>query len=140
MPCGDKGERNCTDWQDWREHCYDPKRTYKKKWKCNNCDAVHAPYLWDVTVEETSFCVEYDIHPHCQDTDKGCDSEVCLKHNKSQIEFGLPFWQGKCDPVRNQQRAEKIAVAMLGDNVSGSHLLVDVNLQKDNPTCAVNNP
>jgi len=132
MPCGAKGERKCKDWLDWRHNCYDPEKQYRKKFVCTDCIPTGK---WNITVQETPFCVEYDIHPYCQESTDLCKDKRCMALAPEDKELGLPFWQGKCDVMGNQRRAEAVAAALLGSAVKEKHLLVDEEVIKTCPQC-----
>ncbi|CAK9054708.1 Hypothetical protein SCF082_LOCUS29669 [Durusdinium trenchii] len=122
MPCGADGKRKCSGWKDWRDHCYDPEGKYKKRFHCEDC---HDSGGWNVTTQVTGYCVEYDLHPYCQETQNLCEDPRCMALKPEEKEYGLPFWSGKCTVSGNQLRAEAVASYFLGDPVRNSHWLVD---------------
>eukprot|EP00930_Biecheleria_cincta_P078722 TRINITY_DN662_c0_g3_i1.p1 TRINITY_DN662_c0_g3~~TRINITY_DN662_c0_g3_i1.p1 ORF type:complete len:658 (+),score=109.63 TRINITY_DN662_c0_g3_i1:110-1975(+) len=124
FPCGHDGERKCKNWQDWRKNCHDPDRKYHKMFDGSG------------NIVEASFCVEYDVHHACQETENLCNDPKCIALAPEKREVGLPFWQGKCDARANQKRAEIVAAYFLGDKVAKKHLLVDEALLKDAPQCS----
>lgn len=134
MPCGPDGKRKCTGWKDWRHNCYDPKGTYKKQFHCNDCSSTSPK--WDVETKPTAYCVEYDLHPYCQQTQDLCKDPRCMQLKKEDKETGLPFWKGKCEVRDNQRRAEAVAEYFLGDSVKDSHWLVDKDAMDASPACA----
>ncbi|CAJ1363434.1 unnamed protein product [Effrenium voratum] len=133
MPCGAKGNRKCTDWKDWRLNCYDPKKQFKKRYHCEDC---HSAGQWSVSVQDTSFCVEYDLHPYCQETQDLCKDPRCMALKPEDKELGLPFWKGKCEVRDNQRRAEAVAGYFLKDAVKDSHWLVDKATMDASPACS----
>merc|ERR1719384_931149 len=66
----------------------------------------------------THVCVEYDIHKACA---KDCNSPACKKVPAHLREVGLPFWRGRCNPLRNAQRAELLAEALGFSNATTTH-------------------
>lgn len=132
MPCGADGKRKCSGWKDWRDHCYDPEGKYKKRFHCEDC---HDSGGWNVTTQVTGYCVEYDLHPYCQETQNLCEDPRCMAL-KPEEEYGLPFWSGKCTVSGNQLRAEAVASYFLGDPVRNSHWLVDPAAMDASPGCA----
>lgn len=103
MDCGGK---NCVSWLDWRRGCTDEQ--YQRFFKDGKL------------VDHVGYCVEYDIHPACEND---CNSDACLAV-KGPREVGLPFWQGRCDQQANRVRAEKLA-AMFGIEGAGvKHTMV----------------
>lgn len=139
MPCGSKGDRKCNGWLDWRTNCYDPQGVYKQMFNCPDC---HPGGNWTVTVQKTSYCVEYDIHPYCQASAEGCNDPRCMKlfSDGPDPEIGLQFWRGKCNPQRNDERAEAIVNKLFGNHSMGKHLLVNLTLTKNNPPCESSDP
>jgi len=91
--CGDG--RRCRDFADFRQNCRDP--AYRWKFDRLTRNATPSP-----------FCVEYDIHPHCQSS---CDAAECKALPEEQRELGLPFWRGRCDVRRNIARVERLEAA-----------------------------
>lgn len=135
MVCGPGGERKCKDWLDWRQNCHDPEKKYKKRFKCNDCIPEGA---WTVTLEESPYCIEYDVHPRCQDTPEQCNDEECqnlLAQEGTEVEIGLEFWKGKCDARRNLERVETVAEFFLGDLTKKTHQLVDPAVSAESPKC-----
>lgn len=133
MPCGADGKRKCSGWKDWRDHCYDPEGKYKKRFHCEDC---HDSGGWNVTTQVTGYCVEYDLHPYCQETQNLCEDPRCMALKPEEKEYGLPFWSGKCTVSGNQLRAEAVASYFLGDPVRNSHWLVDPAAMDASPGCA----
>jgi len=74
-----------------------------------------------VGMMKTHVCVEYDIHKACA---KNCHSHECQKIPSHLREVGLPFWQGRCDPMKNAHRAELLAQALGISNATTTHNLV----------------
>mmetsp|Transcript_55232 Transcript_55232/g.103555 ORF Transcript_55232/g.103555 Transcript_55232/m.103555 type:complete len:645 (-) Transcript_55232:74-2008(-) len=134
MPCGSRGSRKCTGWKDWRDNCYDPEKKFKKRFHCNDCTTTKS--TWNVSIQETGYCVEYDLHPYCQQTQDLCKDPRCMALKPEEKETGLPFWQGKCDVRHNQRRAEAVATFFLGDAVKYNHWLVDKDAMDASPACA----
>lgn len=126
--CGEHGDRFCKDWADWRINCYDPDNKYRYKFTGTPQGGV--------SKQEVSFCVEYDLHPACQDTPDLCKNAQCMSLSAEEKEIGLPFWQGKCDVEANQRRAETVVGYLLGDAVRNKHLLVDESYAKLSPRCS----
>eukprot|EP00913_Durusdinium_trenchii_P002797 g2588.t1 len=117
MKCGASGERACTDWADWRKNCYDPENKYKKRFqKTDNPDKT-----MKVEVVATDYCVEYDLHPYCQDREGLCTNVDCQGLTDSEKEIGLPFWLGRCEEGQNTKRAEAIARKALGQENLKNH-------------------
>jgi len=133
MKCGSDGKRKCSGWQDWRKNCYDPEGKYKKKFHCEDC---HDSGSWNVTTQTTGYCVEYDLHPFCQETQDLCQDKRCMALKPEEKEYGLPFWMGKCEVNGNKRRAEAVATYFLGDSVKSSHWLVDKATMDASPGCA----
>eukprot|EP00438_Fugacium_kawagutii_P012046 Skav218188 [mRNA] locus=scaffold5213:260424:266628:- [translate_table: standard] len=65
--------RKCSGWKDWRDNCYDPHGKYKRKFHCEDC---HDSGAWNVTNQTTGFCVEYDLHPFCQESQQLCEEQI----------------------------------------------------------------
>eukprot|EP00421_Protoceratium_reticulatum_P069677 CAMPEP_0168423802 /NCGR_PEP_ID=MMETSP0228-20121227/34496_1 /TAXON_ID=133427 /ORGANISM="Protoceratium reticulatum, Strain CCCM 535 (=CCMP 1889)" /LENGTH=626 /DNA_ID=CAMNT_0008437775 /DNA_START=65 /DNA_END=1945 /DNA_ORIENTATION=- len=123
--------RPCKDWLDWRQKCVDPTGTYKKRFVCKGaCNEDPSP-----VIESTSYCIEYDLHPFCQDSSKLCDDPRCQALAPEDRELGLPFWKGKCDAEANSRRAEAFVLHFLGPAVEGTHRLTDSKVDADNPAC-----
>eukprot|EP00434_Breviolum_minutum_P031668 symbB.v1.2.028003.t1/scaffold2873.1/size134662/4 len=129
--CGNSGERACTDWADWRKNCYDPDKKYKKRFKkTDNPDGT-----MKVDVEETDYCVEYDLHPYCQDKPPDlCNNVDCQNLSPSEREIGLEFWLGRCEEGQNTKRAEGIVSAFV-KSAPKSHLMIDKELLDSNFKC-----
>jgi hypothetical protein len=104
----------CKDWADFRLNCINPE--YKKQFTFTRDGEGK---INSVQVKEVTFCVEYDIHPHCE---QKCDSEECLKLPVEEREFGIPFWRGRCDPIANARRAELLAQGMEITGAMVSHV------------------
>jgi len=132
--CGDG--RLCEDWQDWRMHCTD--KRYKVKFDYRDGHSTHTMSgrrrhssrrrsLLEMDAEsspgmiQTHVCVEYDIHKACA---KNCHSHACQSIPAHLREVGLPFWKGRCDPMRNAHRAEVLAQALGISNATITHSLV----------------
>ncbi|CAK9115824.1 unnamed protein product [Durusdinium trenchii] len=131
MKCGASGERACTDWADWRKNCYDPENKYKKRFqKTDNPDKT-----MKVEVVATDYCVEYDLHPYCQDREGLCTNVDCQGLTDSEKEIGLPFWLGRCEEGQNTKRAEAIARKALGQENLKNHVMVDKELLTSNFKC-----
>ncbi|CAK0887624.1 unnamed protein product [Prorocentrum cordatum] len=90
--CG--GGQPCESWADFRQSCADA--SYKRQFGASG------------EVRDVDYCVEYDIHPHCE---ASCETDRCLELLASgrTVELGLPFWRGRCDPRANLRRAERLA-------------------------------
>jgi hypothetical protein len=135
------GGRRCKNWQDWRLHCTNRKYkvmfNYKEKRHFSHRHAHgrrrHSLVETDTspTFIKTSVCVEYDIHKACA---KDCNSRACRRVPEHRREVGLPFWRGRCDPVKNARRAEMLAEALGIVNATASHKLVRA---QDTTTCLV---
>jgi len=132
--------RDCKDWYDWRTNCDDPDGKYKRKFTCTGaCHGVCNAFCLtaeNVEIEKTEECIEYDLHPFCQDNAPDhCGSEKCQALKPEERELGLPYWRGRCDAASNQRRAEGFAVLFLGDAVRGKHSLLDKSVFESNPDC-----
>lgn len=117
----DCGGSVCTDWKDFRQHCTrgDLKFMFNRDRSGN--------------VQEVDFCVEYDIHPWCA---RDCSDPRCqrLMEMGVTVEYGVPFWQGRCVLREGERRMEELA----GRSVlpeTGAHLLVDPVLLANAPAC-----
>lgn len=130
-----EGGRKCRDWLDFREHCVESK--YKRRFN---------PVTREI--EEVDFCVEFDIHPSCDN----CHTDECkaLLQSGQDIYLGMPFWSGRCDARANVRRMEETANAMGIAGALDNHALVDpgvLHAAGDCPrspltswTCAPNQP
>jgi hypothetical protein len=110
----DCGGRYCADWADFRMNCGNP--SYRRKFNGETGEILAVP-----------FCVEYDIHPMCE---ANCHSPVCIqfRNEGQEVELGLPFWRGRCDPRANQLRFEMLAGAFGIEGAYTEHRLVDKQL------------
>eukprot|EP00933_Yihiella_yeosuensis_P021427 TRINITY_DN1694_c0_g1_i1.p1 TRINITY_DN1694_c0_g1~~TRINITY_DN1694_c0_g1_i1.p1 ORF type:complete len:644 (+),score=153.02 TRINITY_DN1694_c0_g1_i1:100-2031(+) len=127
MTCQNRrtGEKyKCKDWLDWRHFCYDPDKTYHKKFGEGG------------DIETTTYCVEFDAHPACHGKDD-CMNAECMNLQPEQKDLGLPFWRGRCDADANKRRAETVATYFLKDEVKEKHVLVDPALLKNQPSCTM---
>lgn len=124
FPCGHDGARKCKNWLDWRKNCHDPEKKYHKMFDSSG------------KIVDSAFCVEYDLHPACQESEDLCKNPACIALAPEKRELGLPFWQGKCDPRANQKRGEAVAAYFLGARVAEKHLLVDKAIIKAAPQCS----
>eukprot|EP00435_Cladocopium_sp_Y103_P064277 s241_g26.t1 len=141
--CGNSGERTCTDWADWRKNCYETwhvrlegiKRSdqfgLRQKRFCVIVNEINCAKtdLGDgkmkVDVEETDYCVEYDLHPYCQDAPPDlCNNVDCQSLSPSEKEIGLEYWLGRCEESHNTKRAESINFAFT-KTPEKNHLMVD---------------
>lgn len=130
--CGNSGERTCTDWADWRENCYDPDKKYKRRFKKTDL----GDGKMKVDVEETDYCVEYDLHPYCQDAPPDlCNNVDCQSLSPSEKEIGLEYWLGRCEESHNTKRAEGINFAF-AKTPEKNHLMVDKELLDSNFKCS----
>lgn len=123
----DCGGRKCKDWKDFRKSCTNDE--YKKKFDPagNIIDATETPGVATPLV-----CVEYDMHPYCR-LGAGCDDPRCVKMRAegTQIEVGVPWWRGRCEPLQNRKRMEGIMAGFSNPPLAGAgktHLLVDQEL------------
>lgn len=87
----DCGGHMCADWSEFRSSCSD--QSLRRRFSREN------------VIEDTDYCVEYDIAPACA---RNCASEECLElmASNATIELGIPFWQGRCDAGANRQRRD----------------------------------
>eukprot|EP00928_Gymnodinium_smaydae_P052887 TRINITY_DN37019_c0_g1_i1.p1 TRINITY_DN37019_c0_g1~~TRINITY_DN37019_c0_g1_i1.p1 ORF type:complete len:616 (-),score=109.52 TRINITY_DN37019_c0_g1_i1:185-1861(-) len=116
----DCGGEKCKDWLDFRRRCTND--AYKLQF-----------HPISRQVMNQSFCVEYDIHPDCL---ADCSAPKCQAIPVAQRELGLPFWKGRCNPVRNQERAEALAAAFGIHEASTAHALVEADVHASFRPCA----
>lgn len=115
--CHDKsGVRKCKDWLDFRQFCTNV--SYKRKFSGG-------------AVTPFQYCVEYDILPACAND---CNSPEC-KAAGDTIELGLPFWQGRCDRNRNQDRHEQLAAMFEIDGAQDNHQLTASDIISNPAPC-----
>eukprot|EP00928_Gymnodinium_smaydae_P010471 TRINITY_DN13953_c0_g1_i1.p1 TRINITY_DN13953_c0_g1~~TRINITY_DN13953_c0_g1_i1.p1 ORF type:complete len:593 (-),score=105.79 TRINITY_DN13953_c0_g1_i1:185-1963(-) len=116
----DCGGEKCKDWLDFRRRCTNTalKRQFNPTTK---------------EIMNQSFCVEYDIHPDCLGD---CHTDKCKAVPADQRELGLPFWSGRCDALRNQERAEAVAEAFGISDATSAHALVEDDIKKSFRSCA----
>jgi len=106
----DCGGRSCEDFADFRYNCSNG--AYRRQFSAPDGREI-----------ETSFCVEYDIHPACD----ACGAKACqdLLRQGRRTELGIPFWRGRCDALANQGRMEALAAAFDIKGAATAHRLVD---------------
>eukprot|EP00928_Gymnodinium_smaydae_P046697 TRINITY_DN3111_c0_g1_i1.p1 TRINITY_DN3111_c0_g1~~TRINITY_DN3111_c0_g1_i1.p1 ORF type:complete len:592 (+),score=87.13 TRINITY_DN3111_c0_g1_i1:59-1834(+) len=116
----DCGGEKCRDWLHFRR-------------RCSNSALKKQFHPISREVMNQSFCVEYDIHPDCL---ADCNAAKCQAVPPAERELGLPFWKGRCDPLRNQERAEAVAQAFGIREAASAHALVEADVQKSFRPCA----
>lgn len=139
----DCGGRPCRDWQDFRIRCtnhkykvmfdYRDRRLRRHSRLSGGHSRRHSLFqrASSPMLMKTTLCVEYDIHKACA---KDCNSPACLRIPPHRREVGLPFWKGRCDPMKNARRAEILAQAMGVASATKTHSLVRT---EERTTCLV---
>mmetsp|Transcript_97404 Transcript_97404/g.231755 ORF Transcript_97404/g.231755 Transcript_97404/m.231755 type:complete len:761 (+) Transcript_97404:54-2336(+) len=101
----DCGGRKCADWGDFRSHCSNATLSF--------------------TYSGVKYCKEYDF-PDCISS--------CQDACKPQNEVGIPFWTGRCDPARNEERAAMIEKAF-GGSQTDSYYTTNPRCDQYGPMC-----
>lgn len=96
----DCGGRPCTGWSDFRANCVE--------------QGLKRQFDWDGNIQNTEYCVEYDIHPSCA---RNCQDPNCLRltSRRATVELGVPFWRGRCDAQQNDVRKAALLAAYGGN-------------------------